>query len=57
MGRTEELELAGAYWGSCCIVLGELSFIPLLGSFCSPEFARQIEKLWKKTKLEFPKKR
>ena len=53
----EELELAGAYLGSCCIVLGELPFFPLMGSFYSPEFARQREKLRKNPKLKFPKKR
>jgi len=41
MGRTEELEMAGEFLGSCSIALGELPLFPLLGSFCSPELARQ----------------
>lgn len=34
-GRTEELELAGAQWRSCCTVLAGLSLCPLLGNSCS----------------------
>lgn len=57
MSRTEQLEQAGARWGSLGTALGELPFFPLLGSFCSPAFARQMEKLRKNPKWGFSEKR